>query len=164
MGRHEVDHQKQRLVGRVAQLGLDRLLDTAGDVEAAGVLEASHQAQLGRQETVRGQRDRSIAGGSEALRERRTGAVVVGLTVRGTADAARAALADLTGVSILDASPQTTDCVDLRVELNEDRREDIVRVLVEAGLGIRRVEEDGDELEDILVALTRNATTPGGDR
>ena len=105
-----------------------------------------------------------FVGDGEALRERRTGAVVVGLTVRGTADAARAALADLTGVSILDASPQTTDCVDLRVELNEDRREDIVRVLVEAGLGIRRVEEDGDELEDIFVALTRNATTPGGDR
>ena len=102
-------------------------------------------------------------GEGESLRARKQGGTTIALTVRGTADAARAALADLDGVSILECSP-SGDLLELRLELTEDARETVVHALVHAGLGLRRLEEEGDELEDVFVALTKSAATNGGDR
>jgi ABC-2 type transport system ATP-binding protein len=53
-----------------------------------------------------------------------------------------------------------TDLVALSVTLKGDKREQLVRELVMAGLGVRSVQDSMGELEQIFLELTRAATAP----
>jgi len=52
------------------------------------------------------------------------------------------------------------DLVELSVTLKGDKREELVRELVQAGLGIRSVQDAMGELEQIFLELTRAASAP----
>lgn len=111
------------------------------------------------------QRGKLVFEGTSAdLHARKTGSIVLSMSVTGGPEAARAALDDQHGVNVLACDDTGEGRMTLRIELAEDNREDVVRMLVEAGLGLRRLEEEGDELEDIFVALTKSASATGGDR
>jgi len=105
-----------------------------------------------------------FVGTGEELRGRKSGATILSLTVSGTREAARAALDDQPGVKVLDVQDAGDGRLDLRLELAEDNREAVVDLLVRSSLGLRRLEEEGDELEDIFVALTKSASATGGAR
>ncbi len=99
--------------------------------------------------------------GTEAdLTERRHGAIRMGLTVRGTEDAVRAVLtaqnATVRSLTIADG------VVEAEVDLPTDSREAMVAALVGAGLGVRRVEDALDELEETFMDLTRGGDADGG--
>ncbi len=103
-------------------------------------------------------------GTGDELRARKEGSTVLAFTVRGTRDTARAVLDDQAGVRTLAVDDAGEGMLMVRVELTEDRREELVAMMVGAGLGLRLLEEEGDELEDIFVALTKSASDSGGGR
>lgn len=111
------------------------------------------------------QRGKLVFEGTSAdLHAKKAGSTVLSLTVSGQREACRAALDDRPGVQVLEVTERAPGQLDLRVELAEDDRERVVLHLVQAGLGLRRMEEEGDELEDIFVELTKTASASGGDR
>ena len=99
-----------------------------------------------------------FVGTGDELRGRRVGSTVLSLTLTGAPEAARAAVADLEGVTVTELKPLPDGRCELLVDLVDDTREAVVAALVGAGLGLRRLEEEGDELEDIFVELTRSAS------
>jgi ABC-2 type transport system ATP-binding protein len=103
-------------------------------------------------------------GTSTDLQSRKTGSLMVSMTISGSPKAAQAALDSQPGVVVIDITDIGDGRLDVRVELAEDNREQLIGHLVSAGMGIRRVEEEGDELEDIFVALTKSAAATVGDR
>jgi len=103
-------------------------------------------------------------GTSGDLQSRKTGSLTVSMTLSGSEESVRAALADQSGVEVVALESSGDGRVDVHIDLADDNREQLIAHLVGAGLGIRRVEEEGDELEDIFVALTKSAAATGGDR
>jgi ABC-2 type transport system ATP-binding protein len=103
-------------------------------------------------------------GTSADLHAKKAGSIVLSMTLSGTSDAASTAIEATAGATVLELTEGSEGHLELRVELAEDHREQVVRSLVEAGLGLRRMEEEGDELEDIFVQLTQTPSTSGGDR
>jgi len=103
-------------------------------------------------------------GTSADLHAKKAGSIVLSMTLSGNSEAASSALEATAGVTVLELAEGSEGHLELRIELEEDHREQVVRALVEAGLGLRRMEEEGDELEDIFVQLTQTSSTSGGDR
>jgi len=59
-----------------------------------------------------------------------------------------------------EVAPTDADIVTISVTLKGDKREQLVRELVEAGLGVRSVQDAMGELEQIFLELTRQAGAP----
>jgi len=79
----------------------------------------------------------------------------VDLTLRTDAATARSIIENYDGVKKLIILGEVDDCVDVRVSMSGDVREDLVAALVDAGVGVRRVDNAHDELEEIFIDLTR---------
>ncbi|HCH64275.1 MAG: ABC transporter ATP-binding protein [Deltaproteobacteria bacterium] len=103
-------------------------------------------------------------GEGETLRARNEGSTVLSLTVRGAADVAQSIVEAQADATIVELTETDGDLLNIRIELTEDHREALIHALVHAGLGLRRLEQEGDELEDVFVALTKSASLSGGDR
>ena len=97
-----------------------------------------------------------VADGSEAELARRfnTGTSLL-LTLAADEAAARAFFEGRQGVLAHELTRAENGRVELRVDLAADAREELVRDLVGAGLGLRRLEDAQDELEEIFMDLTR---------
>jgi ABC-2 type transport system ATP-binding protein len=105
-----------------------------------------------------------FVGKGEELRARQQDTTLLALTLRGSAEGVHTALDGQEHTRIVEVSDAGEGLLDVRLELTEDRREEVARLLIEAGLGLRSLVEDGDELEDVFVALTKSAGTRGGDQ
>jgi ABC-2 type transport system ATP-binding protein len=94
--------------------------------------------------------------GTEAALAAKHGAAkkAVMLTVVGARDQVEAALKSLTLVSSLEITAQRDDAVDVLVTLSEAAPEAIAKRVVEAGLGLRRMEPVKSELEGTFLRLT----------
>ena len=79
----------------------------------------------------------------------------VELTVRGSAQRAKSVLEAVTGVTAVVCDAAQGDLTGMRVSMSEDCREAIVSALVGADIGVRRLEDTGDELESIFLGLTQ---------
>ena len=75
------------------------------------------------------------------------------LEVRGTGEEVTAALANLEGLSVQVMS-EDAGIATLRVKQDEDQREHIASALVQAGLGLRRLDEADGDLEKVFLGLT----------
>ncbi|MSP54056.1 MAG: ABC transporter ATP-binding protein [Myxococcales bacterium] len=104
---------------------------------------------------------RIVAAGTEAeLAARAGGASRVTLVVRGSDAAITAALAKAGAVGAdrrEEAGGLTRVHVTLPTVSNGDSRENLVRALVEGGIGLRRMIEDEGELEQIFLGLTKES-------
>jgi len=80
----------------------------------------------------------------------------VDLTVRAEEAQATEALESCESVESISVLGQSDGCVELRVKMSSDAREELVSILVNAGMGVRRVDHSHDELEDIFLELTRS--------
>jgi ABC-2 type transport system ATP-binding protein len=80
------------------------------------------------------------------------------LTLRGDRARIEGVLGGLDGVDgfELEDGHGDGDLVPARVQLSADVREDLVRALVEAGIGVRRLEEGEAELERVFLGLTKD--------
>ena len=76
------------------------------------------------------------------------------LVVRGDADVARSLLEGSDLVQSVDTGRSDQGLVTFAVTLAEDRPEEIARLLVEAGLGLHRLEPSRNQLEQAFVAMT----------
>jgi ABC-2 type transport system ATP-binding protein len=97
---------------------------------------------------------RIVAQGTEQDLAR--GKAAVELVARGTADAARAALTGLHGVSDVSVAQHGEGTI--RVVANvagDDVREAFVKALVEKGLGVRSVADAAGDLESVFLKLTK---------
>jgi ABC-2 type transport system ATP-binding protein len=93
-------------------------------------------------------------GAPAALAHRASGAsLLLGLT--GDAAAATATLAAHPSVSGHTVTARDDGRLEATVELSTDDREALVAALVAAGLGLRRLEDTQDELEEIFMGLTK---------
>ncbi len=102
---------------------------------------------------------RLVADGSpHALAARFNTGTALLLTLKAAPDAVTAFFEGRAGVAAFSIERSDEGRCDVRVDLDRDTREDLVVALVQAGLGIRRVEDARDELEEIFMDLTR-----GGD-
>jgi ABC-2 type transport system ATP-binding protein len=100
------------------------------------------------------QKGRIAVQGSEAeLAARLAGNTTVTLEVRGARAALEQALAPTGHRLVIDS--EKAGITRATVELRDDAREELVRILVEAGLGVRRIEPREVEIESIFLALTR---------
>lgn len=79
----------------------------------------------------------------------------VDLSLRAEAGTARQLIEGLEGVKKFIVLSEEDGVVDVRVSMSSDVREHLVALLVEAGVGVRRVESAKDELEEIFIGLTR---------
>ncbi len=99
---------------------------------------------------------RIAAQGSPAeLSARRDGRTTVGLEVRGSRAALEQALAP-TGHRLCAVDWEKDGITRATVELRDDATEDLARVLVQAGLGLRRLEPRQPEVESIFLELTQD--------
>ena len=87
---------------------------------------------------------------------------VVRMVVRGDADQARDLLSAIDGVTTAVVVESKDSLATLRVTLAKEVSEELAATIVWAGLGLRRIEGEGDELEDVFVSLTRAAAKSGG--
>ena len=94
-------------------------------------------------------------GSEQDLADRRKGAVRLGLSLRGEAGAVRGVLDGLEAVVAVRIEDEAAEVLELEVDLSRDAREDVVAALVGAGIGVRRVEDALDELEETFMDLTR---------
>jgi ABC-2 type transport system ATP-binding protein len=100
-------------------------------------------------------RGRIVAEGTEQDLARRVSAgLAVELEVRGSATALDRALAGVAAVSRHVVQSDADGLVRARLDLTTDAREELVRALVAAGLGVRRLERARVDLEDIFMSLT----------
>jgi ABC-2 type transport system ATP-binding protein len=96
-------------------------------------------------------------GTEEELASHMTRSNRVQVSVRGSADAVKAALGDLTWVTQVNVNAQHGDIVSFNATLDGDRREELAAALVKAGLGLRRLDAASGELEEIFLNLTKEA-------
>lgn len=102
---------------------------------------------------------RLIAEGTEEeLAARSQGGGRVELDLTGGADAVRAALTANAGVSGFSIDKEQEGVVSATVTLAGDTREALVAELIQAGLGLRRLDDADSELEDIFLNLTQEAS------
>ena len=80
----------------------------------------------------------------------------LGLTLNCTVPQAEAALASLENLKSYEILREHDGRVEVKVEMERDAREALVAALVAAGLGIRRVEDAKDELEEVFMDLTKD--------
>lgn len=98
-------------------------------------------------------------GREEDLVARATGqAMRLTLVVRGSAAQVSTALAQVEGVQRSDLKSEGDDVLRVHVALTTDNREALVAALVAAGVGIRKLNEDETELEQVFLGLTKEAT------
>lgn len=99
---------------------------------------------------------RLVAEGTEQeLGERMGRGTRLALTVRGEEAKVREVLDAHTGVVGFEVSGAGDQDLAVKLQMTEDVREDLIRALVEAGVGIRRVDEGEAELEQVFLGLTR---------
>ncbi len=99
---------------------------------------------------------RLVAEGTEEDLSSRFGAGVrLLLELRGGRSAVESVLAGFEGVSASAVTEREPGLVSAEVTLASDRREDLAAALVQAGVGLRRMEEGEGELERIFLSLTR---------
>ncbi len=100
-------------------------------------------------------RGRLVAEGTEVeLARRLSAATSLEIEVRGTSDALRRALEKLAAVKSHEIESEAAGVTRARVDLAGDAREELARAIVQAGLGLRRLERVRVELEDIFLSLT----------
>lgn len=98
---------------------------------------------------------RLVAEGSEAeLGGRVAAGIALELEVRGSAGALAAALGGFAGVRRHEIHDLGGGVVRAGIELATDAREELARALIQAGLGLRRLERVQLELENIFLSLT----------
>ena len=108
------------------------------------------------------QKGRIAVQGSEAeLAARLAGNTSVRLEVRGARAALEQALAP-TGHRLVAVDSEREGITRATVELRDDAREELVRILVQAGLGVRRLEPREVEIESIFLELIRGGGGGGG--
>lgn len=78
----------------------------------------------------------------------------VTVTVRGSAEALQAWLAERTDVSAFAVKPAGDSLVSAQLTLTGDVREALAADLIGAGFGLRRLDDPMDELEEIFLGLT----------
>jgi ABC-2 type transport system ATP-binding protein len=99
---------------------------------------------------------RLVAVGTEAdLAERFRVHGSIDLVVRGPSAAATAVLEGLEDIDLVVVQDEADGCAAIRVNMRTDCREAIVIALVKQGLGVRRLDDAHDELEEIFLDLTR---------
>lgn len=91
----------------------------------------------------------------KALARRLNTGRIVELTVRGAATVVQQALGNVAGLGKLTILREHDGHVDFRLEMERDVREAVVAKLVGTGLGVRRLEDAKDELEEIFIDLTK---------
>ncbi len=99
-------------------------------------------------------------GTEQDLHDRRKGAVRLGLTLRGEEAAVVALLEGIEAAVAVRAEPAKDGLVEVELDLSRDAREEVVAALVGAGIGVRRVEDALDELEETFMDLTRELAGP----
>lgn len=82
----------------------------------------------------------------------------VDLSLRTDAATARGLIEGLEGVKKFIVLAERDDIIDVRVSMSGDVREELVALMVDAGVGVRRVDSAHDELEEIFIDLTRPGT------
>lgn len=93
--------------------------------------------------------------GTEAeLAQRMATSTTVSIEVRGEREALATALAKAASVARHTIDAEADGLTQATVELKDDGREELARELVQAGLGLRRLERVGLELESIFLKLT----------
>ncbi len=102
------------------------------------------------------QAGRIVAEGSEAqLGQKLTGNTKVGIHVRGTQAEVEAAFAKVSSLAHHTIEPTDDEGILFAtVELKEDRRDEVARAVVQAGLGLLGLEKMQLELESIFLELT----------
>jgi ABC-2 type transport system ATP-binding protein len=96
-----------------------------------------------------------VAEGTEDELAARSGSGVrLELSVRGAEDAVLAHIGTLANAGAVRVSDANEGVVHFSVQLSDDDRESVIASLVQAGFGIRKVEEADSELEDIFVNIT----------
>lgn len=99
---------------------------------------------------------RLIADGTEEqLSERFQGGSVIRITVAGEAEKVVRTLQGVASVKTVTAQGGRPDRPVFLVEMNGDHRENVVSALVAAGIGLRRLDDMGGELEDIFMGLNQ---------
>jgi ABC-2 type transport system ATP-binding protein len=106
-------------------------------------------------------------GTEEELARKLGGGLRLRLELRGAAEAARAVLAATSGAVVDALHDRGEGRLEVVITLGEDRTEALVAALVGAGIGVRRVADAADELEEVFLRLTRGdahaaAQTGGG--
>ncbi|MBN1961054.1 MAG: ABC transporter ATP-binding protein [Deltaproteobacteria bacterium] len=102
-----------------------------------------------------------IAEGSEQELARKISAAInVAIEVRGSKTALEQTLNNIADVKRHTILSDTNGIIQAKVELDHDIREELSSAVIKAGLGLRRIEGDHIELEDIFMSLT---TTPNTD-
>ena len=79
----------------------------------------------------------------------------VDLSLRTDEPTARRLIEGVQGVKKFIVLAQREDIIDVRVSMSGDVREELVALMVDAGVGVRRVDSAHDELEEIFIDLTR---------
>jgi ABC-2 type transport system ATP-binding protein len=105
-----------------------------------------------------------FGGTADELRGRSdsTASLKVQMVVRGEAEAASRLLSELDGVSNVNVTSEDAPLVTLQVTLAEDITETLAATIIGAGMGLRRIQGEEEELEDVFVSLTRDAAQSGG--
>jgi ABC-2 type transport system ATP-binding protein len=99
---------------------------------------------------------RLIADGTEEqLSERFQGGSVIRITVAGESEKVVRTLQGVASVKSVTAQGGRPDRPVFLVEMTGDHRENVVAALVSAGLGLRRLDDMGGELEDIFMGLNQ---------
>jgi ABC-2 type transport system ATP-binding protein len=94
-------------------------------------------------------------GTEEQLANRFHRSEVISVVVHGSKAKLEATLQSSPIVSSFTITGGTDDRPAARVEMKGDQREELVRLLLGAGFGLRRLEDASDELEDIFMDLNR---------
>jgi ABC-2 type transport system ATP-binding protein len=99
-------------------------------------------------------------GTEEQLAQKVSAQVMVAVEVRGTREAFALALGKLPAARSHTIVREQGDLLEAAVELSDDRREELARLLVQDGLGLLRLERTRLELEGIFLKLTGAPSVP----
>lgn len=108
---------------------------------------------------------RIVAQGAERDLVRGAASEQLEITARGDAAVAQRSLAQVDGVSDVKVLAIDGDIVRLSLQASsDDAREGVVKALVDAGVGVRRLVDAGGGLESVFLKLTRpGVSAPGGE-